>query len=97
MWKWLIILTIWITFTWDPVPGAIAYRIEASHTYGKTWSQLSYGATTETRIPLPSNMGLILLKLVVIHERVGEDKTSSIGWWFDPTLGSPYMVNLGVK
>lgn len=97
MFKWLIVFAIWITFTWDAVPGAKAYRIEASHTYGKTWSQLSYGATTKTRIPLPSNMGLILLKLVVIYERVGEDKTSSIGWWFDPALGSPYMVNLGIE
>jgi len=95
--KWLIIFAMWITLTWDAVPGAKNYRIEASHTYGRTWSQLSYGATTETNIPLPVNMGLILLRLTVIYEEFGKDKTSSVGWWFDPTLGSPWTVNLGVK
>jgi len=94
--KWLIILTVWITLTWEPVPGAVNYRVEASHTYGKTWGNVSYGATTETRIPLPENMGLILLKLTVIDE-IGNERISSIGWWFDPTVGSPYMVNLGVQ
>ena len=39
--KWLIIIMIWITFTWDPVPGAVNYRVEASHTYGKTTSAMS--------------------------------------------------------
>ena len=99
--KWLIVIEIWITFTWDAVPGAKNYRIEISNTYGRTWSNVSYGATTETRIPIPDNMGLILLRLTVIYEDEGsikkDERKSSIGWWFDPSLGSPYMVNLGVQ
>ncbi len=93
--KWLLSIAIWITLTWNPVPGA-HYRVEASHTYGKTWGQISYGATTSVRVSLPENIGVILLKLVVI-DGAGEAKASSVGWWFDPTLGSPYMVNLGVQ
>jgi len=94
--KWSIIFAIWITFTWDAVPGAKNYRIEISNSYGRTWSDVSYGATTETRIPIPENMGLILLRLTVVYEDKAERK-SSIGWWFDPSLGSPYMVNLGAQ
>lgn len=94
--KWLFILTIWLTLNWNPVPGAKNYRVEASHTYGKTWSNVSYGATTETRIPLPENIGLILLKLTVI-DQAGDERTSAIGWWFDPTTGSPYLVTLGAQ
>jgi len=92
-----VLLAVWITFSWQAVPGAKAYRIEASHTYGRTWSQLAYGATTETKIPLPTNMGLILIRLTVIYEEFGQDKVSSMGWWFDPTQGSPWMVELMAK
>ncbi len=91
-----VIALIWITFTWAPVPDAENYRVEASYTYGRTWSNISYGATTETRVPVAEDLGTILFRLTVVYQD-GNERKSSIGWWFDPSLGSPYMVDLGVK
>jgi len=94
--KWLIVIAIWITFTWDAVPGAENYSLEISNSYGRMWSNLSYGPANTTRIPIPDNLGLILIRLTVIYQDKNQRK-SSIGWWFDPSLGSPYMMNLGVQ
>jgi len=91
--KWLISTLIWITLTWEAVPGAANYRIEASNN-GRTWSQLSYGPTTSTRIPLPDIPGRIDLKLVVIDE-AGTARTSAIGWFYDPEMGTSYIANFG--
>ncbi len=95
--NWLIAILIWITFTWDPVPGAVAYRIEASNNHGNTWSQLSYGATTKVTLSLPTNMGIIFLRWIVIHEQIGKDKINAVSWRFDPTLGIPHKINLGIE
>ena len=65
--KWLIGVLFWITFAWQSVPGA-HYRVDVSNDFGKTWQQLSFGATTSVKLGLPEDQGELYLRLVVIKE-----------------------------
>ena len=91
--KWLITFLIWITLTWEAVPGAANYKIDASNN-GRSWINLSFGPSTSTNIPLPDIPGRIDLRLIVIDE-AGTARTSAIGWFYDPQLGSSYIANFG--
>jgi len=71
--KWILI-AIWVTLSWDQIPNA-HYKVEAYASKDKQWRQLSYGATTSVRLSLPENMGLIMLRLIVIHNN-GVEKIS---------------------
>ena len=63
----ICLLAIWVTLSWNPIPDT-HYKVEAYTSTTPTWRQISYGATTSVRLSLPENMGLIMLRLVIINE-----------------------------
>ncbi len=63
----ICLLAIWVALSWDPIPD-VHYKVEAYTSTTPTWRQVSYGATTRVRLSLPENMGLIMLRLVIIDE-----------------------------
>ncbi len=67
MLKWICLLAIWITLSWDPVPNA-HYKVEAYTSTTPTWRQIAYGATTSVRLKLPDDMGLVLLRLWIVEQ-----------------------------
>lgn len=91
--KWLIGLAIWITFTWNPIPGA-HYQIQVSRDWGRTWGTIVFGAIPEARVSIDERVGTVMLKLTVIRQD-GSRRTNKIGWFFDPADDPPDRVHLG--
>lgn len=85
-----------VSLTWNPVVGAITYRIYASGDQGVTWAQVAEVPGPTAQIVAP-NAGLILYRASAMNAQ-GETIRMEFGAWYNGTwLPVPPPAGLGIQ